>query len=360
MSCVEQYTYIKQEAVVVLKNIMERHKVERLLVFRGKKSFVECGGGELVRELFETHNMEIRDFYDFSANPKKEDVDKGVELIHQYLPDAILAIGGGSVIDMAKLCRFYSNRKQIPLIAISTTAGTGAEVTRFAVCYKDGVKLSIEDDAIQADYAVLVPELTMKNGTYLTACSGFDALAQAIEAYWNIYAGDVSDAYAMKAIELLFPTLPALEGNLEWRSKMLLGAYYAGMAINITHTTAPHALSYVLTSKYNYPHGHAVALTFPYFFEKNVHCVEKEYADADYVEYNAKMHKLLKVLGWKWEDDLYARMKDYVGRLELGYDSKRPFESEVVEKGVNLQRAQNNPMQLNEQIIKEAVASIIK
>lgn len=352
--------YTKNEAIEELKGIMEKHNVGRLLVVRGKKSYAECGGSELVRELFEAHNMEIRDFCDFSTNPKKEDVDKGVELILQCQPDAILAIGGGSVIDMAKLCRFYSNRKQIPLIAMPTTAGTGAEVTRFAVCYKDGVKQSIEDDAIHANYAVLVPGLTMKNGKYLTACTGFDALAQAMEAYWNIYAGDVSDAYAMKAIELLFPTLPALEGDLEWRSKMMLGAYYAGMAINITHTTAPHALSYVLTSKYKYPHGHAVALTFPYFFEKNVHCAENECADADYAEYNAKMHKLLSVLGWKWEDDLFAKMKEYVEKIGLGYDPMRPFEPEVVEKGVNLQRAQNNPLQLDEKIIREAVASIAK
>ncbi len=354
----ELLTY--KEAVQDLKNIMEKHNVGRLLVVRGRKSFVECGGNELVRELFDAHNMEIRDFYEFSTNPKKEDVDKGVELIHQYQPDAILAIGGGSVIDMAKLSRYYSGKREIPLIAMPTTAGTGAEVTRFAVCYKDGVKQSVEDDAIQADYAVLVPELTMKNGRYLTACTGFDALAQAIEAYWNIYAGDVSDAYAMKAIELLFPTLPALEGDLEWRSKMMLGAYYAGMAINITHTTAPHALSYVLTSKYKYPHGHAVALTFPYFFEKNVHCNEKEYADADYAEYNVKMHKLLNVLGWKWEDDLIARMKNYAEQIGLGYDPMRPFESEVVEKGLNLQRAQNNPCLLTDEIIHQAVQTIIQ
>lgn len=352
--------YTIREAVKALKNIMEKHNVDRLLVLRGKKSYEECGGSELVKELFEAHNMEIRDFYDFSTDPKIEDVKNGVKLVNQYQPDSILAIGGGSVIDMAKLCRYYSNSKKVPLIAIPTTAGTGAEVTRFAVCYQDGVKQSIEDDAIQADYSLLIPELTLKNGKYLTACTGFDALAQAIEAYWNIYAGDDSDALALKAIGLLFPALSELEGDLEWRSRMMLGAYYAGMAINITHTTAPHALSYVLTSKYNYPHGHAVALTFPYFFVKNVRCEEKEYVDADYVEYNAKMHKLLNVLGWKWEDDLFVKMKDYIEKIGLGYDPNRSFVPEVVEMGVNLQRAQNNPVQLNEQIIKEAVASITK
>ena len=165
-----------REAVEVLKDIMERHNAGRLLVVRGKKSYAECGGSELVKELYDAHNMEIRDFCNFSTNPKKEDVNNGVEIIYQYQPDAILAIGGGSVIDMAKLCRFYSNQKQIPLIAMPTTAGTGAEVTRFAVCYKDGVKQSIEDDAIQPDYAVLVPELTINNGKYLTASTGFGLL----------------------------------------------------------------------------------------------------------------------------------------------------------------------------------------
>lgn len=352
--------YTINEAIEVLKSIMEKHGVGRLLIVHGKNSYKVCGAEEMVEELCGAYPIEVTHFTEFSANPKIKEVYEGVKKIEDCMPHAILAIGGGSAMDVAKLMRCEAQKTYIPLIAIPTTAGTGAEVTRFAVCYKDGVKQSIEDDAIQANYAVLVPELTMKNGTYLTACTGFDALAQAIEAYWNIYAGDVSDAFAMKAIEMLFSTLPAMEGDLEWRSRMLLGAYYAGMAINMTHTTAPHALSYVLTSKYKYPHGHAVALTFPYFFEKNVHCAEKEYADADYAEYNAKMHKLLNVLGWKLDEDLFARMKDYIEKIGLGYDPTRPFESEVVEKGVNLLRAQNNPCLLTDEIIHQAVQTIIQ
>ena len=151
-----------------------------ILLLHGHKSYLSCGAKKLVDEL--TDDVKIVEYQDFTENPKKEDVDLGVTLYQQCHPDMIIAIGGGSVIDMAKLIRYYSQSKA-SLLAIPTTAGTGAESTQFAVCYIDGVKHSISDASIRPDRVLLYPPFTLSNNLYLTACTGFDALAQAIEAF---------------------------------------------------------------------------------------------------------------------------------------------------------------------------------
>lgn len=360
-------TFTYSGAVTELKSIMDKHNVSRLMIVHGRKSYIACGGEDLMRKLTDTHDMTICEFSDFSINPKMEDVSKGADSVRMFNPDAIIAIGGGSAMDMAKLMRYVSKQTKIPLIAIPTTSGTGAETTQFAVCYIDGKKESIDRTDLLPDYALLIPELTINNDAYLTACTGFDALAQAIESYWNINTTSESEMYAEEAISYLSYGLPNLLKKLEQpltkyeqREQIMQGAHCAGKAINITRTTAPHAISYVLTSKYGYPHGHAVALTFPYFFEKNVRCSKDEYAGKDYWAYHTKMQRLVQMMGWDWNDDLYEKMKQYISDIGLEYDVRRPFEPDIVEDGINIERAKNNPLKLTKDIIKEAVASITK
>lgn len=362
------YSFYKiAHAAEFLSKLITKHHVTKLFVVRGKSSFMISGGQELVRKILILCHIHKYEFSDFSPNPSIEDAYKGAKRLNEYKPDVIVAIGGGSVIDMAKLVRYFADQVLIPLVAIPTTAGTGAETTQFAVCYENGRKVSIDRADLKPEYSILVPELTMKNNSYLTACTGFDALAQSIESYWNINATSESVVYAEDAISYLSCGLPNLFkrselplNEYERREQILIGAHLAGKAINITRTTAPHALSYVLTSKYGYPHGHAVALTFPYFFEKNVRCSKDEYAGKDYWAYHAKMQRLVRMMGWNWSDDLYKKMKDYIVDIGLGYDQHRPFEPNVVVESINLERAKNNPAKLNIDIIKEAVASILK
>lgn len=355
------------QAVECLRKLIAMHHVAKLFVVRGSNSFVISGGQELVRSLQILCHIDTYEFYDFSPNPKVEDAYNGAKLLNEYKPDAIIAIGGGSVIDMAKLVRYLAEQVSMPLVAIPTTAGTGTEATQFAVCYMNGKKESIDRTDLLPNYAILIPELTFKNDAYLTACTGFDALAQAIESYWNINATSESEMYAEDAISYLSHGLPILlKGSelpltdYERRGQIMLGAHLAGKAINITRTTAPHAMSYVLTSNYGYPHGHAVALTFPYFFETNVRCSKDEYAGKDYWAYHTKMQRLVQMMGWNWNDDLYAKMKRYISDIGLGYDQHRPFDPNDVEDSINIERAKNNPLKLNKDIIKEAVASITK
>ena len=140
---------------------------------------------------------------------------------------------------------------------------------------------------------------------------------------------------------------------------MMIGANLAGQAINITRTTAPHAMSYTLTSKYGYPHGHAVALSFPFFFEQNIRCSKENYTGSDYDIYHHKMNILLDKLNLTDKDDLFDVMKQYTKQMGLSFDSQKPIDTSIVAQGVNPERAKNNPLRLTEEILTNAAKSII-
>ena len=356
----------KNQAIDTLRYIMEKHSVVRLLVVHGKNSYMACGGNELISQLYNVHNMEIANFSEFNTDPKIEDVYRGADLVKQYRPDAIIAIGGGSTMDMAKLLRHTAGMKETPLIAIPTTSGTGSETTQFAVCFINGEKKSIDFPHMLPNYEILIPELTMSNSRYLTACTGFDAMAQAVESYWNIHATEKSEEYAKEALILLvrclaqFATDPELcMSDQYWRTDMMKGANLAGKAINITRTTAPHAMSYKLTSEYGYPHGHAVALTFPYFAKINMECQLHQYAGLDYLHYTEKMRWLKHCFGITNQDiELY--FQSFAIKIGLGIKKNTNVDTELIASSVNVERAANNPHVLTQGILAQAAESILK
>ena len=142
----------------------------------------------------------------------------------------------------------------------------------------------------------------------------------------------------------------------EDRTKLLIGANEAGKAINITRTTVPHALSYTLTSKYGYPHGHAVALTFPFFLKYYLEGSVESYRGNDFEKYLDKMDRLRLLLNIN--SDPFKTMKNYINQLGLRFDQKKDFDDIVVANGINLERAKNSPMRIDKEIIMNAVQSI--
>jgi alcohol dehydrogenase class IV len=337
-------------------------KCKKAYVVHGHHSYFDCGAAAFMEELQQQTHCDYHNFYAFSNNPKIEEVQIGVKDIQTYRPDIIIAIGGGSVIDMAKLIRYYA-QLPVELIAIPTTAGTGAESTHFAVCYVEGVKESIV--TILPNQVVLMPEFTTNNSQYLTACTGFDAFAQAIEAFWNIYATEESDLYAEEAIARLYGCLKQFAENPQpcmadsnWREEMIMGANLAGQAINITKTTAPHAMSYKLTSKYGYAHGHAVALTFPYFANLNIECMPELYNGAEYPHYSEKMRWLRRTLDIR-EQDIEAYFRTFIKKLGLGYRQDSKVDPDIIAQSINIERAGNNPHLLTADIIHAAAKSIL-
>ncbi len=155
-----------------------------------------------------------------------------------------------------------------PLIAMPTTAGTGAEVTPFSAIYIDGVKHALDDPAVAPDEAIVDPELTAGMPRALAASTGADALCQAVESYWSVRSTEESRALAGRSIELVLAHLASAVSapSAMARAGMSRAALDAGRAIAITRTTAPHAVSYALAARGDFAHGQACALTLPAFF----------------------------------------------------------------------------------------------
>jgi len=182
----------------------------------------------------------------------------------------IVAIGGGRIIDAAKL--LLNDRSPRPqFLALPTTAGSGSEATPFAVYYKGLEKQSLENVSLSPDLAILDAGLLQGLSPRLRAGSVADALAQAVESYWNKRATEVSKRFARTAISILLPQMTSHvhDSNSRFDRDMLYGAHLSGRAIALTRTTGCHALSYYLTSHHGIPHGEAVALFLPLFFLYN-------------------------------------------------------------------------------------------
>lgn len=208
-----------------------------------------------------------------TPNPKVEEVQSLLDALHDEAVDAFVAVGGGTAMDTTKLLNFavstgFSVRELLqqkicpallPFLGVPTTAGTGAEATRFAVCYEGETKHSIDFPEIRPSHVLLLPELSASLPTYQKLSTNFDAYAQAVESLWAKGATDESRLYAQKALDYF-----AAE---DWPQ----GAYWAGRAIDISRTTAAHAFSYYLTSHYGIPHGHAVYMVFEYICRNNNH-----------------------------------------------------------------------------------------
>ena len=330
--------HIGAEAIVDMQHILEQLQVTHVFLVRGKKSYIQCGAADTLQTVWNNLHCQVTEFDDFSTNPKEEDAHKGMACFNATNADCIIAVGGGSAMDMAKLIRYQAmqtSTNHIPLLVVPTTAGTGAESTKFAVVYKNGIKHSVEDELILPDYAIVYPPFTYNNSPYLTACTGIDALAQAIEAFWSKNATVESKEYAIKAIQLLWQQLPQLVHNStpKLRDEVAEGAYWAGRAINITKTTAPHAYSYAFTSDYGYPHGHAVALTLPFFIALNG---------------NDELYALLQTN----RDNCMSDMVAYLQKIDIDCNLKN-IDIDAVLSKVNIQRLANNPINITNEIVQQ-------
>lgn len=244
--------------------------------------------------------------------PSMESVFTCFSRLQAHAPEVIIALGGGSCMDLAKMSALllthgghpsdYLGENKVPgditpIIAIPTTAGTGSEVSAVAVVTDDKtrLKVGISDHHLRPKVALLDPDLTLKLPSYITACSGMDALSQAIEAYFAldyryveaegdlIYQGSnpLSDVLAEKAIRLIAGNLVTASrqgSNLEARTNMLLGNLYSAMAVSNAGTSLSHALAYPIAEKTGRPHGEIIGLLLPYIIRYNAPVSVKKFA----------------------------------------------------------------------------------
>lgn len=213
-------------------------------------------------------------FLDFEPNPKYESVIRGIELFKKDKCDSIISIGGGSCIDVAKNIKLCISKidSGVPLIketyihnrvrhiCFPTTCGTGSESTQHSVLYLDGIKQSIKCSSSLPEYVYLIPDLVMGLPLYQKKATSLDAFSQCIESFWAKQGNRISRKYATQGIRLFLKCYKSfLKEDKKAVKDMQIVANLSGKAINIGSTTAPHALSYSITSKCGLPHGHAVA-----------------------------------------------------------------------------------------------------
>ena len=335
---------------------LEKLKDERVLLLRGNKSFTDSGAEAWLSPHLNPETT--RSFFGFHKNPDIKDLYRGMKLFREFKPTMVLAVGGGSVIDMAKLIRFFgsihadpgdwldgnnqsvSTGPSIPLLAVPTTSGAGAEATHFAVLYREEVKYSVAHPFLQATEVMLRPELTLSMTAFQAAVSGLDAFFQGVESWWSRNATAESRQFSEEAVKLVLDNLSDSVHNAapSSRKAMQKAAFLAGKAINIAKTTSCHAFSYILTTHFGLPHGQAVAVTFPYILDYNLNRMNPEDAEA-----------LRSLLNMK-DIPPIGFAEDFIG--ELGINIKLPVQPEELQSlwkaNVNLERLKNNPVNLDE------------
>ena len=322
-------------------------------------------------------------FSDFTPNPLYEQVCKGVELLKSSQCDAILAVGGGSAIDVAKCIKLAVLAKEgnaalipplvsqrlpidgaiIPFIAIPTTAGTGSESTHNAVMYYEGVKQTVNNDGVLPDYAVMEPSVLKTLPLYQKKCTMLDALCQGIESWWSVNSTDESKKYSRKTVELIMASWwkYIFENDDEAAEQIMLAANYGGRAINIAQTTAPHAMSYKITSMFGLPHGHAVAVCLPHVWRYML-THQNECVDARGMEYlNELFMTIASEMGCSTPIDAVdgvSMMLESLGLMRT-VKAKSADDLRVLSNSVNPVRLKNNPVGLSNDAINTIYSKII-
>jgi len=372
-----QHIYIDK---ITNLNFEDLKITNRIFLVTGRKSFETSGAQSVILDKLQGHSI-VR-FSDFETNPRLEDVRKGLKLLSESKADTIIAVGGGSVIDMAKLIKGLSDQPYEPeeyicgrkvlensrdtnLITIPTTSGSGSESTHFAVVYINKVKYSLAHSSLLPNNVILDYSLTLSMSPYQAACSGFDALAQAVESFWSVNSSGKSSEYSTEAIKLIKDNLvPSVTTPTEKnRSAMQHASNLAGKAINLTKTTAPHAFCYYLTSHYGIPHGHAAALLLGKFivYNSNISNEDVSSQDATAETVRQKIQNLCVLLGVKDTQEANQLINQMLSSCNLENDINKIMDLDNkfddFFKSVNLERLKNNPRLVNN---KEELKGLLK
>ncbi|MFN3359816.1 MAG: bifunctional acetaldehyde-CoA/alcohol dehydrogenase [Pseudanabaenaceae cyanobacterium] len=329
---------------------------ERAFIVTDKPLF-EMGMLKEVEQVLEELGIEFQIFFEVEPDPKLSDVEKGLDRCRNFQPDVIIAFGGGSPMDAAKVIwlmyehpevefagvalRFMDIRKRVYalpslgqkaiMVAIPTTSGTGSEVTPFAVVTDDrtGIKYPLADYALTPTMAIVDPELVMHMPKKLTAYGGIDALTHALEAYVSVLATEFTEGLALEAIKLLFEYLPRAykHGAKDpvAREKVHYAATIAGMAFANAFLGICHSLAHKLGSTFHLPHGLANALMISHVIRYNA--TDAPFKQAIFPQYTyphakqryAEIADFLG-LGGRTEDEKVERLVDAIDNLKRELD----------------------------------------
>lgn len=371
-------TILYKKETIFLDWEEEQNYQEIFQKINGKKVFAVCSQSAIERygkKIFQDSGAEVTWFEHFTSNPDYEDVKKGVELFRENSYTAIVSIGGGSAIDVAKAILAFSNmdpskdymeqeitESGVLHLAVPTTAGTGSESTQFSVIYVEGEKKSLSHECLLPDYALLEPAYLASLPIFQKKCTLMDALCQAIESYWSVNSTQESKEYAREAINIILRNITSyLDGGETARGMVMKAANLAGRAIDITQTTAAHAMSYKLTSLYGIPHGYAVGVCLPFVWEMFLtnldQCTDKR--GKNYLL--SVMRDLQALFGTDSLEHTIMWFQALLAKLDMTLNSYDLAEHlpELV-SSVNLQRLGNFPILLSEEDLKHIYQKVFQ
>ena len=314
----------------------------KVLLFTGNNSFKYFEKNKSILEIFS--KTKFIHLSNFSVNPKKDELDFLSLKAKNFNPDLIVAIGGGSVIDMAKNFIYQEEIDVFEFIVIPTTCGSGSESTNFAVLYENGIKKSNVSNRLLPKKIIYDTWFISSVNIKVLWASVLDSLFQSIESLWAVSSNIESQKYAEKSIKNIVLGISDIN-KIEFR-KLYIGSCFSGKAINISKTTAPHALSYPLTYSLNIPHGYAVGYTLPSVIKYNLGRLDNE-----------RRHFLERIYFRLFNVNTISDFLDKLISLIKLFDFKYPkIESELIEElvlGVNTERMNNNPVKFENLDIKE-------
>ncbi len=360
-----------------LPRILSEHGIRNLLLVSGDSARKASGVEKLLAPL--AGSLQVHRFSDFSSNPTIEQVEAAVRTVREQRCDAVVALGGGTAIDIGKAAAALAAQqraaldclreprplpsRQCLLVAAPTTAGTGSEVTSFSVIYIEGRKYSLDDQALLPDHAIVDPELSVGLPPRTAASAALDAISQGIESLWSVRSTEGSRAHAREAVEGGLKHIKEFcrQPGPASRTAMARAAMLAGQAINVTRTTAPHAVSYALTTLFNIPHGHSCALTLPAFLLYNAQVSESDLLDPRGVEWvRQRIQEVLDLLHAGSAEEGRAQLLRVVEDAGLesslsGLGLGEPDIQRILNFGFDWNRAGNNPRRLTEAGLREVL-----
>ena len=355
-----------------LTRYLENKKFKKIFILSGKNSYYKSGANKILNPKIK--NKETKFFFKKNYIPSIDELKDIVKLTDIFKPDLILAVGGGTVIDYAKIvsCTDYKeisfkkiflgkvrHNKKYELCVVPTTAGSGAEVTSNSVIYINKKKFSFESLKLLPDYFILIPDLVFNLKKTIKASSGFDAISQSIESILSLKSNQKSIYFAKKSLKLSlknylnFLQTPNSLNTLN----MCLAANFSGEAINISKTIAPHAVSYPFTSYFGVSHGHAVSLTLNKFLLFNYENIKYSHDNFDLRKRYKILFSLTKTNSIKQLDILLKTIKKRAN-LEQSYDALNidiKKNHHKILSGINELRLKNNPIKIKKSDISNII-----
>lgn len=326
--------------------------IEKVLAQHGaKRPFLCCGKSFQKTAVFQYLQQFHPVIFDtIRPNPRFDDMITGAELMKQEGCDFMIAVGGGSPMDSAKMIRLMTTNNieyaltepmknnDIPALFIPTTAGTGSEATKTSVFYlHETEKFSVHNYDFIPDYILMDETLLETLPAYQRKATCLDALCHAIESYWCTKATEESREYAARSIRLFFEHKDSyMRNECEGNKGMLMASYYAGKAINLTGTTAPHALCYSITMRCGTAHGHSVAMLLSALWETML----------AYPETAPVLISLAQLMGGNTAEDGAAVFNALLTEFELPFPQVQETDLQPFADSVNTAKLATNPIPL--------------